>query len=196
MQNTSPVKYEYESWDLSQWAEHFVDAEHSYGLIIIHPGTASVLIFQGLGGHWGFAKGHRNNGESGIRAAYREVEEETGLAELDVGMVDMDHEVTLEYVTYVSEAKYRRHLVSQHHRRDRPYWYKPGNMVRRLHFWPATVADTTLTLQRVRWDPSVFKQAVWAPYETARALMIASSSLHVLALDQIQRLDMARGVSP
>ncbi|MCB9639056.1 MAG: NUDIX domain-containing protein [Myxococcales bacterium] len=42
------------------------------------------LLVQHHGGHWGFPKGHPNEGESAIQTARREFEEETGVREYQV----------------------------------------------------------------------------------------------------------------
>jgi 8-oxo-dGTP pyrophosphatase MutT (NUDIX family) len=42
-----------------------------------------LLIYSSRNGHWGFPKGHIEAGESDMDAAQREIEEETGLTDLE-----------------------------------------------------------------------------------------------------------------
>ncbi len=50
-----------------------------------HDDGPRVLLIRDAYQHWGFPKGHLEKGETAEAAALREVEEETGLAELFIG---------------------------------------------------------------------------------------------------------------
>jgi hypothetical protein len=177
--------------DLSAYAEHYTDVEHSYGLVILDQ-TGRVLLFLNKNGkHWGFAKGHRNNGESGIQAAFREVEEETGITEElltargNSYSVSGPPEAKLDYVANVTQAQFNTHLRNQALIGDRPYWYKPGYTVRRIEFWSICVGNPSAISRAIRFDPEVFSQAVWVGPDTARALMASTASFHLDILEQI-----------
>ncbi len=61
--------------------------EKSYGVIPIYKnnGVESLfLIIKHNSGHWGFPKGHTEQGESKIETAKRELEEETGISQCDI----------------------------------------------------------------------------------------------------------------
>lgn len=56
-------------------------SEQSAGIIPIRIVESEIRYFliQHLAGHWGFPKGHHEEGESDLEAAVREFKEETGL---------------------------------------------------------------------------------------------------------------------
>jgi len=58
-----------------------VTSEHSYGVIPLRmqDGQWEVLLVHHLAGHWGFPKGHKEEGETPRQTAERELFEETGL---------------------------------------------------------------------------------------------------------------------
>lgn len=63
-----------------------METDFSCGIIpVVHDGLSRrYLLVQHLAGHWGFPKGHPERGESPIRAALRELSEETGLGRVDL----------------------------------------------------------------------------------------------------------------
>ena len=67
--------------------------EKSCGCIIIQKNK--VLLIQQTEGHWGFPKGHVEDGETEIETAIREVKEETNL---DVE-INENKRYTMEYLT-------------------------------------------------------------------------------------------------
>lgn len=60
--------------------------EHSVGAVIKYrPGrTAEFLLMKNRRGFWGFPQGHREKDETEIQTLLREVQEETGISDLDV----------------------------------------------------------------------------------------------------------------
>lgn len=62
------------------------DAEHVYGIVPVYKEGEryKFLIVRSRAGHWGFPKGHKENGETDIHAAVRELEEETGVTSIEV----------------------------------------------------------------------------------------------------------------
>ena len=67
--------------------------EKSCGCIIIE--KDKVLLIQQTKGHWGFPKGHMEDGETEVETSIREVKEETNL---DVE-INENKRYTMEYVT-------------------------------------------------------------------------------------------------
>ncbi|MBI5797346.1 NUDIX domain-containing protein [Candidatus Woesearchaeota archaeon] len=51
--------------------------EHSIGIIVFN--QDKWLIIKYIGGHWGFSKGHKEEGEEPLETARRELFEETGI---------------------------------------------------------------------------------------------------------------------
>jgi len=61
--------------------------EKSFGIIPIFKDSRNNLYFclvQHAQGHWGFPKGHGDNGESGLDTARRELMEETGIKDISI----------------------------------------------------------------------------------------------------------------
>lgn len=58
----------------------------SAGIVVYHKDNGSIeyLILQYGAGHWDFAKGKLEEGETKMQAAIRELEEETGLTAIDI----------------------------------------------------------------------------------------------------------------
>ena len=69
------------------------------GCVIIE--NDKVLLIQQKKGHWGFPKGHMENGETEVQTAIREVKEETNL---DVE-VNANKRYVLEYMTEKNNHK-------------------------------------------------------------------------------------------
>ncbi|MDJ0274326.1 MAG: bis(5'-nucleosyl)-tetraphosphatase [Nitrososphaerota archaeon] len=64
-----------------------VRRERSAGFVVFserEDGTRLYLLLHYPSGHWDFPKGHVEQGESDIRAALRELREETGLNDVEV----------------------------------------------------------------------------------------------------------------
>lgn len=55
--------------------------DKSIGIIVYHrfPRSLKFLILKHRKGHWSFAKGHKDRGETAIETAKRELREETGI---------------------------------------------------------------------------------------------------------------------
>lgn len=76
-----------------------MEKEKSCGCVIIE--NKKVLLIKQTKGHWGFPKGHIEDGESEIETAKREVKEETGL---DVE-IDERKRYIMEYTTDLGAKK-------------------------------------------------------------------------------------------
>lgn len=57
------------------------ERDMSYGVVPLQKrgGVWKILLVHHIAGHWSFPKGHREEGESEVETASRELEEETGL---------------------------------------------------------------------------------------------------------------------
>jgi 8-oxo-dGTP pyrophosphatase MutT (NUDIX family) len=66
-----------------------MDTDFSCGVIpiVFDGGVRRYLLVQHQAGHWSFPKGHPENDESPEQAARRELQEETGLTEVDLLIV-------------------------------------------------------------------------------------------------------------
>lgn len=60
--------------------------ERSFGIIPFREegGSRWYLVLRQTAGHWGFPKGHKEDGETDIAAALREFREETGILDCDI----------------------------------------------------------------------------------------------------------------
>lgn len=58
-----------------------IESDISYGIVPLQKrdGVWKILLVHHIAGHWSFPKGHREEGESEVETASRELEEETGL---------------------------------------------------------------------------------------------------------------------
>jgi 8-oxo-dGTP pyrophosphatase MutT (NUDIX family) len=64
--------------------------ERSAGAVVYWegPGRREYLLLRYGPGYWGFPKGHVEKGETDLQAAYREVEEETGISKTKLRLID------------------------------------------------------------------------------------------------------------
>lgn len=71
---------------------------HGAGIILYRKGVSGpefLLLKSAWGKHWSLPKGHRDKNESIIKAAFRETEEETGIDQNHIQLVDgLNEEVT------------------------------------------------------------------------------------------------------
>jgi 8-oxo-dGTP pyrophosphatase MutT (NUDIX family) len=174
-------RIDWKTFDFTPWKEHYGEYEISYGTIILNPEMTKVLLMQTLGGHWGFAKGHRNNGETPVEAAIRETSEEMGV-HLSIH-TEYLYEASFDYTTYYSEEQHNKHIAKQMAIGDRPYVEKPGHTTRRLHFF-VMVAEEKI-LKKARFDPTVVRNVMWFTLSNAEKIMAASVSLHIEPLSQV-----------
>jgi 8-oxo-dGTP pyrophosphatase MutT (NUDIX family) len=118
-----------------------------------------LLLRHEQGGHWGFAKGRIEPGESEVEAAMREIREETGIAEIDLvpGLsVRSDYIVRRggrplrKTVTYFA-ARVRGDAILLSHEHTDARWVVPAEALRILtHAESRRVLETvevTLTSQ-------------------------------------------------
>ncbi|MBU7017244.1 MAG: NUDIX domain-containing protein [Theionarchaea archaeon] len=67
--------------------------EESCGAVIYHSDEFLLLHYEA--GHWDFPKGNREKGETKLETARREIEEETGLTDLE--FTDFEEEISYFY---------------------------------------------------------------------------------------------------
>ena len=72
--------------------------DYAYGVIVFYVENSSVyyLILKQIQGHWSFPKGHAEDGESGLETAKRELQEETGISNIE--LISGEVQVKDEYV--------------------------------------------------------------------------------------------------
>jgi bis(5'-nucleosidyl)-tetraphosphatase len=72
--------------------------DYAYGVIVFHVdnGTVYYLILKQIQGHWSFPKGHAEDGETALETAKRELEEETGISEVE--LISNEPQVRDEYI--------------------------------------------------------------------------------------------------
>lgn len=60
--------------------------DRSYGVIPVYfeNGSFKILTIQHYAGHWSFPKGHKENSETDIETALRELKEETGITSCEL----------------------------------------------------------------------------------------------------------------
>lgn len=98
--------------------------EHSAGTVVIKDGKYLLLHYDS--GHWDFAKGHLESGETPEQAALRELKEETGIedAELLPGFVEKikyffkreGKTVAKEVIFFIARAKTDKVKLSFEHK--------------------------------------------------------------------------------
>jgi len=102
--------------------------ERSTGAVIFHDDSErEFLLLHYESGHWDYVKGHIENDESEIRTLIRETEEETGIKEEDIKIIDgfkekieyfYRHEgkvVKKEVVFYLARSKTKYVKISHEH---------------------------------------------------------------------------------
>jgi len=126
--------------------------ERSYGVVPIAKTSSGYefLLIQQTQGHWTFPKGHRNWGETPFQTAKRELEEETGITEIDI-----DQNTVFETVYIHTKGWFKR--------KKRVYFY-PGYLQKReIIMQEAEIIDYT-----------------WASYEDAKKLLKYPDMEHML----------------
>jgi 8-oxo-dGTP pyrophosphatase MutT (NUDIX family) len=110
--------------------------------VLLRRGDRWLLLRNAREGHWGFAKGHLEEGEHELAGALREVKEETGLLprldpvfreaiRYEVPATKKRPAATKEVVYFVGSIGYQEDLVrSEEH--DRAEWLPLGEALARL----------------------------------------------------------------
>jgi len=102
--------------------------ERSAGAVIFHDDSErEFLLLHYESGHWDYVKGHIENEESEIKTLIRETEEETGIKEEDIKIIDgfkekieyfYRHEgkvIKKEVVFYLAKSKTKTVKISHEH---------------------------------------------------------------------------------
>lgn len=127
----------------------------SAGIVVYYQqgNTVEYLLLHYIPGHWDFAKGKLEAGETNIQAAMRELEEETGLADVTI------HQGFEELLTYQF--------------RDRS-----GNSIEKtVHFFVGRVPDRVTSVRLSKEHQGY----VWLPYQAALDQLTFSNAKEVLA---------------
>ena len=79
--------------------------DYAYGVIVfyVENGTVYYLILKQIQGHWSFPKGHAEDGETKLETAKRELEEETGISEVE--LISDEPRVRDEYIINSKKSK-------------------------------------------------------------------------------------------
>jgi 8-oxo-dGTP pyrophosphatase MutT (NUDIX family) len=134
--------------------------DESFGMVVYAPKEKTFLLIKQHNSHWGFPKGHAELGETSLQAAKRELEEETGLTEIDI------HPAQSYEETY-----FFRHQG------------RPIN--KRVTYFLATTKQQDVTIQ-----PEEIEQAAWCTFESAQKQLTYDEARRVLyaAQDDIESL--------
>lgn len=137
-------------WEISVGAVIFRETEH----------TRLYLLLQYPSGHFDFAKGHVEAGESEEMTLRRETEEETGITDLTV----LPKRVSIRYF-YVAKGNEQRKRLSS----GRGIW-----IFKQVHFYPA---QTVSQVVRISHEHIGF---VWLPYAEALTKVTFANARRVL----------------
>jgi len=129
--------------------------DESFGVILLRKQEYDVLVLlvqhiEQHGGHWAFPKGHKENGESDLGAAVRELEEETGI----------------QQVSLLPSTRYEEHynFITHNQRIEKKVTYFIG--------W---VKDSTVTIQ-----PSEIADCAWLSFEEAHQRLTFNEAKRIL----------------
>lgn len=176
------------TWKTYDWSKHEsehydpVKGERAYGLVIFAAGTRSVFLVQNIEKMWGFPKGHREDGESGLQAAIRETLEETGLIVQDpkvLGEVSMSHEISYP------EDKLNQHITKQLSRGEKPHWNQPGKHPKSLVCY---VVEIEMPTTAPKYQDDEVSAVGWYTVEEARVMIPASRSNQISLLEDAVRV--------
>ena len=128
--------------------------DRSYGFVIfrINEGEIEFLLIKHKKGHWSFPKGHKNYGESEIEAATRELEEETGLKNIDI----KDESISFE-------EKYNYNFKKKTIKKTVKYYLGQAN-----------------TREIVRPDNYEVMEYTWCDFDKAKELITFDNTIEVL----------------
>lgn len=172
------------TWKTYDWTKHetehydFAKGNRSYGVVLFYK-KEYVLMVQNEEKMWGFPKGHRNDGETEIEAAVREVHEETGVP-ISEKIVNADLKVTIEFELEVTEEQLNKHIQKQTETGERPGWNKPGTCPKRAIFYICSLIGDECEMEK----PNIQKKghddglldAKWIPLNDAYKLINESGS--------------------
>ncbi|SRR3989338_8603354 len=135
--------------------------EKSAGAVIfrIENGKPYYLILRYHSGHWEFAKGHIEEGESNEETVKREIEEETGIKEIKI-----IHGFK-EYVKYFFKASYG---LKGEEKKKAPWIFKL------VVFYLAQTKETEVKISEEH------KDFAWLPYENALKKLTYKNAKEIL----------------
>lgn len=151
------------AWEVSVGAVLYRDARS---------GNREYLLLQYPSGHFDFAKGHVEEGESEIETLRRETEEETGLSQVEVRETSR---MSIRYF-YVAKGSEREKRLKT----GRGLW-----IFKEVHFYPAKVvgeAVVTLSHEHIGYVWLPYAEAVEkATFENAKHLIVETEKIISLA---------------
>jgi len=113
--------------------------EKSCGAVIFNETEDKILIIQQAEGHWGFPKGHVEDGETEVETAIREIKEETNLdVEINEKFRYVEHyspkeDVEKDVVFFVAK-KIGGEIVAQEEEVQNIVWVSYAEAMERLTF--------------------------------------------------------------
>jgi ADP-ribose pyrophosphatase YjhB (NUDIX family) len=181
-------------------ASHYYKHEESYGAIVVAKSYDKVLLVSSgpdNDKHWGFPKGHRNDGENNVGAAIREVKEETDVT-IDMGDFILDDKgepiiFSIEFPWTYGEDILVYHIYKILEKQktvpsERPYWNRTGSLKKRITLYLVPVEMDRFKIKSEDASSSVG----WFTWEEAFQKMSEKQSNHievlVEAFDALQKI--------
>lgn len=182
--------YDFSKHETSHYDKH----EEGFGAVIVAKSFDKVLIIATgppEDRSWEFPKGHRNDKETPVHAAIREVKEETDVI-IDDGDFVLDEKGDPIILKIEFPWQYGNDILTHHISRiiekqkdnptERPYWNSTKPMKKCISLYLAPVEMDRFKPKAQESDGVVIAQ--WASWDEAHKLMLDSKSIHITALHE------------
>lgn len=182
-------------------ASHYDKYEESFGAIVVAKSYDKVLLVSSGPDndmHWGFPKGHRNDGENNVGAAIREVKEETDVS-IDMGDFILDEKgepltFCIEYPWRYGEDVLIYHISKVIDKQknapsERPYWNRTGPLKKKITLY---LVPVEMDRFKIKSEDDGVSRVEWVTWEDAFKKMSKKPSNHIEALvdafDALQKM--------